>query len=103
MLGGSQSFDVLANQTAEVRVVVKRQQPKATAGFETDTRLDEFVITSIVPGGLAERAGLAIGDIVVNFAEIASTIFRGEPGATVKLVIERDDKQRTVTLTLEKP
>jgi len=109
---GDAQVTVIANQVVEVTVVLRGppDRPHGVAGFEVEAQLDDVLVASIVAGGPAERAGLAVGDVIVEadgnkpwsnrFVEVLE---RKGPGATVKLVIERDDKQRTVTLTLGAP
>jgi C-terminal processing protease CtpA/Prc len=108
---GGQAFELAAGGTMELRVVMKNQDKedrrRGVMGFQLARHLDDFVVSAVTPGGPAEKAGLAAGDIIekVNDKEFedGGDALYGEPGSTVKLTIERDDKERTITLTLGTP
>jgi serine protease Do len=65
-------------------------------------------ISSVAPGLPAERAGLQMGDVVVQLegtpvhtvAELQDRIARLQPGAKVRLSLIRDGRQRDVTVEL---
>lgn len=106
-----QTITVVANETVEVRITMRAvaPPPRGNAGFATEIQLGEILVASIVAGGPAERAGLAVGDVLLEldgvkfgpYYDPVPQIQQEGPGAVVKLTIERDDKPRTITLTLD--
>lgn len=65
-------------------------------------------VTKITPGGAAEKAGLAVGDILLSIGgeritssdELSAALYSYKAGDTVQLVIYRGHRQMNVTLTL---
>jgi len=65
-------------------------------------------VVSLVTGGPAQKAGLAVGDLIVTFdgkpvatADALSGLVQGrQPGDTVQVVVERNGSSRTVSVTL---
>lgn len=65
-------------------------------------------VTKITPGGAAEKAGLAVGDILLSIGgeritssdELSAALYSYKAGDTVQLVIYRGHRQINVTLTL---
>lgn len=64
------------------------------------------VVTEVVPGSPAERAGLTVGDTILSInglaatAQVMSAPF--EPGDTVRLRVRRDGRERDVRLVAER-
>ena len=65
-------------------------------------------VVQLVSGGPAQKAGIAVGDLIVTFdgkpvstADALSGLVQGrQPGDTVQVVIERNGSSRTVSVTL---
>jgi putative serine protease PepD len=65
-------------------------------------------VVSVVAGGPAAKAGIAMGDLIVSFggkpvatADSLSGLVQGrQPGDTVQVVVERNGSSRTVSVTL---
>jgi S1-C subfamily serine protease len=65
-------------------------------------------IASITPGGPAARAGLKVGDIIVQIdnqsvsdaASLGDALLNSSPGSTVQIHIYRGNQQMNVTVTL---
>jgi len=82
-----------------------RMVPLSGAASET---LGAEVI-SVEPGEAAERAGLREGDVIValngeTFTEevpLVNRLMKHQPGDSVKLTIQRDGREQTVTVTLD--
>ena len=107
----SETITVVANETLEVKITMSppKPEPRGLAGFDTEEQLDDERVSSVTAGGPAERAGIAIGDVLVDVdgrkarGGSVELIERRGPGAIVKLKLERDDKELSVTLTLGTP
>jgi serine protease Do len=73
----------------------------------TDVPIGATVVR-VTPGGVAERAGLRAGDLIVGFeqdrvefpAQLARWVSTSKPGTTVQLVWVRDDLQHSARVTL---
>jgi serine protease Do len=67
------------------------------------------VISSVLPGGPAARAGLKAGDVVVGYdgrevknnRELVDMVVRTAPGTSVPLRVVRDRKETTISVTVE--
>jgi serine protease Do len=86
-------------------------QPAAYLGIEVryvpalrrSSFISGLVLTDVVEGGPADRAGLIIGDVIVAFAEITivdqeslpATLLKLQPGAPVNISVLRGDDLRT--------
>jgi putative serine protease PepD len=73
---------------------------------------DGALLQSVTPGGPADRAGLAPGDLVVGLAgkpvrnpsNLGQAVLARKPGDTVEVVVQRDGDRRTLRVTLgERP
>ena len=77
-------------------------------GVKGDGRSDAAKVTSVVPGGPAEKAGLQAGDVIVrfagqpvkDFAALQAFVNDSQPGDKVALEINRGGKSSTVELVL---
>jgi serine protease Do len=66
------------------------------------------IIGSVEPGSAAERAGLKRGDVIVSFNgspvrdtnSLRNRVAETKPGTSVPVVINRDGREQTVTVTL---
>ena len=86
------------------------ERPRASAGMTVESQLGETLVATVAPSGPAAKAGVAVGDVVLELdgdkltpwgaQTVTDAIHWGEVGSTVKLVLERDDKTLTVSVTL---
>ncbi|NQU21734.1 MAG: trypsin-like peptidase domain-containing protein [Candidatus Nealsonbacteria bacterium] len=68
-------------------------------------------ITSVASGSAAEKAGVKVDDLLKSVdgkamksvRQVVDTIGSHPPGRTIKLVVERDDKELELTATLGRP
>jgi serine protease Do len=68
-----------------------------------------LVVSEVVPGGPAERAGLAEGDVILeidgnpirDWGQFRTLIANSAPGTEVNLLIFRDGERSTMSVTLE--
>ncbi len=110
--GGSATVQVVAGQTARVDVV-ERARPRvhAESGLVLEDQLSDVMVKALAANGPAQRAGIAVGDVVVEVDGSPVTGMRARmtldwieerpAGSTIKLAIERGDKRLTMSLTLE--
>lgn len=71
---------------------------------------DGIYIAQVVDGGAGDKAGLKQGDKITkidnkevnSIEEAKSTIRSHSPGDTIKVTVERNGKEKTVSVTLEK-
>jgi putative serine protease PepD len=65
-------------------------------------------VVELVGGGPAERAGLAVGDLIVSFDgkpvgsadSLSALVQTRQPGDSVQVVVERNGSSRTISVTL---
>ena len=77
----------------------------STGDAETGTGA---VVSEVVPGGPADVAGLQPGDRIVSIAgrevmrsdDVAAAVSNSQPGRDVKVQVQRDDDERTLTVKL---
>ncbi|HEV7865251.1 MAG TPA: trypsin-like peptidase domain-containing protein [Acidimicrobiia bacterium] len=85
--------------------------PTAFLGVSTTETADGSggaQVVQLVAGGPAQKAGIAVGDLIVTFdgkpvatADALSGLVQNrQPGDTVQVVVERNGSSRTVSLTL---
>ena len=85
--------------------------PTAFLGVSTTETSDGSagaLVVSLVSGGPAQRAGIAVGDLIVSFdgkpvagADTLSGLVQArQPGDTVQVVVERNGSSRTVSVIL---
>ncbi len=88
-------------------VQVQDLTPELAQAFDIPNRKG-VVITAVIPGSAAEKAGLKPGDIIVaindrpveDSADVRNTIGLIRVGSRVKLTILRDGKERTIHATI---
>lgn len=108
--GDRPSYVALAEPRPEPRGAPgDRPAGQVLFGIVGDTRAgDGLRLTSVLPGGGAERAGLREGDVIIRFAgqsvdrfETLRTMVGGRrPGDVVEVVYLRDGEDRTAQATL---
>jgi len=67
------------------------------------------IVSSVAPGGAAEKAGVEPGDVIVEFNgrpinstnELQSNVTSTKPGSSVSVKVMRDRKERTVNVTVD--
>jgi carboxyl-terminal processing protease len=83
----------------------------AGVGIQVDVRDGWLVVIAPMPGSPAERAGIQPGDRIVEIAgrsakgwtlEEATSAFRGAPGTTLSLRVERPGLLGALPYTLER-
>jgi S1-C subfamily serine protease len=78
---------------------------RAAAGIEADKGA---YVSEVVPGEAAEAAGIRIGDVLLEIDghdiagpdDVGEIILEHDPGDEVKIVLERDGAERTITVEL---
>ena len=114
---GSANTTLAAGGTAQVNVVVQSRSTvyaRSYAGLEFETRLSDVVVAKVEAGGPGDKAGIKPGDALQKIGDRgvdgdwgADNVLRmlevRPPGTELKLTIERDDKEQTVTLKLDPP
>ena len=97
---------VLAQKPALTRLPLD----SAFIGIQLHQVTDGVEITGVLPSGGAARAGLKVGDVIVEVegerifepAELMSVVHEHKPGDKVKVRYRRDGKYDEVTVTLTK-
>ncbi|MDE3138070.1 MAG: M61 family metallopeptidase [Acidobacteriota bacterium] len=86
--------------------VQTEQAPVADPGFEWQAGAGGAQVTEVTPGGAAEKAGIAEGDVVISADGVPLPRYAGfwiaehKPGETVQLRVAREGKQLALPLTL---
>ena len=76
----------------------RTRQPRAWIGFYPQVHEDAVVVTGVVPGGPADRAGLSRGDVlltvdaepVADLRELYTALWRKQPGQALDLQVLRE-------------
>jgi hypothetical protein len=111
------STTVEAGGTAHIDIVLKAGAAAFTrsyAGLQFETRLSDVVVKQVESKSPGEAAGVKVGDVLEKIGERAvdgrwgaenvQRMIESRPaGTSVKLTIERDDKEQTVEVKLEAP
>jgi hypothetical protein len=85
------------------------RQPKTATGHPRKglgMTMKNYTITSVAQGGAAEKAGIEEGDVILKIDGQPTTgdeiqdaaRITGNPGATVELLIRRNDQERVIPL-----
>jgi S1-C subfamily serine protease len=86
-----------------------RDVPRAFLGVRTRSAADGGVaVAGVTARGPADRGGVRAGDVIVEIAgqpvrdpdDIAAAVNSRRPGDEVRIVVERGDDRRTLTVTL---
>ena len=84
--------------------------PRGFTGIEYDEKDGKVVVTRVLPGGPADRAGIKAGDVVVSVKdteidsakEFVKALAKTHAGTKVKFTVSRGGKERDVTVELGK-
>lgn len=111
---GSTTATVTAGQAVRVQIAIsagpRQDERKAQAGMKLEEQLGDVMVESVTPDGPAARAGVQRGDVLVKINDVdvkrlghygaVSAIEDAPIDEPLKLVLERNDKQLSVSLTL---
>lgn len=83
------------------------RKPRAWVGFFPQLFGDGILISGVVPGGPAERAGVARGDLILSFEgrvvaslrDLYRELWRRAPGESVSVQVLRDQAIHSVSIT----
>jgi hypothetical protein len=102
---------VVAHQSVNVELVTNGGfESGRDLGMELDNQLSDVVVSSVVPNGPAAKAGIVVGDALDSVdgrkvqrfqAEMIMNQLAYAPGNDHTIVLERKDKEVTVTLKLD--
>ncbi len=105
----SGEVSVVAGQTARLDLeafVSRSDAPVLDLGLGIEVQLGEVMVKSLVPGGIAQRGGLAVGDVIIEVNDrtvgeyTLMMLESNMTGTSLKFDIERADKPMTITLAL---
>lgn len=91
-------------------VGIRYEVQEIPENYRTGLPVDYGVVVSDVsPGGPADKAGIKKGDVIVKidntqiktFVDMRKYLFTKKPGDTVQVTFYRDNKQQTVSVTLD--
>lgn len=77
--------------------------------FEGDAKGHAVALSTVLPGGAADRAGLRVGDELLTIDDapidwefdVAKALYRADPGDEVRLLVRRDGEQLPFAFRLE--
>lgn len=111
-----EQVEVAAGSVTNVPVTLEDRgaATRKHAGLTLEDQLDEVLVKTVEPNGAAARAGLAVGDALVTVdgysigrhqSDYAMRLIESPRGdaASVSIVVERGDKQLTLTLKHDAP
>jgi S1-C subfamily serine protease len=93
-------------------------KPKGSIGVKVSAETGSVVVVETIPGSPAEKAGLKAGDVVVkvndhkvkekdatqdDVMEMVKEVVKHDPGSKIKVTVKRDDKEKTIEVTVGKP
>jgi S1-C subfamily serine protease len=91
---------------------------KGSIGVKISAETGSVVVVETIPGSPAEKAGIKAGDVIVqvndhkvkekdatndDVAEMVKEVVKNEPGTRIKVIVKRDDKEKTIEVTVGKP
>jgi len=104
---------VTAGQSASVQLTSTQSDPGGREiGMELDNQLSEVVVETVAPGGPAAAAGIVVGDVISSVdgrkvgryqADMIEKQLEYDEKNDHTIVLERSDKEVTVTLKLGPP
>jgi serine protease Do len=67
------------------------------------------IVSSVIPGGAAQKAGIQPGDVILEFngkkvtttAELQSTVTATKPGTAAPVKLMRDKQEKTISVTVD--
>ncbi len=94
-----------------VGVMVQDLTPPLASAFHLPEDAEGALVTSVSPNSPAEKAGIQIGDIiqqaggesVKNATQLRNTVGLTRVGQTIKIVLYRQGKSQTISVTSEDP
>ncbi len=104
---GSKAAESAYLLLTKIRDGFSQQQPaKERTATGIGMTMKNYTITLVAQGGAAEKAGLKKGDIILKINDEPTTgdevkdaiKIMGKPGATVKLLIKRNNQERVINL-----
>jgi len=111
--GGSEGigFAIPADLAQKVAASLKKQGRVARGWLGVSTGpapRSGALVVAVQPGGPADRAGLAAGDVIVRFGDrpiaepddVAELTLELEPGTQVPIEVQRNGKRQTMDVTL---
>ena len=99
---GSKAAESAYVLLTKIRDGFSQQQPaKERTATGIGMTMKNYTITSVAPGGAAEKAGLQKGDVILKINdeptsgdEVKDAVrIMGKPGATVKLLVKRNNQE----------
>ncbi len=105
--------NVIAGQTVHVDLAASARSPsrRGHAGLAFEDQFGLAMVASVEPGGPADRAGIAVGDVLLKIDDKALDNGAGgaalwmleehPAGSSLQLTIERGENQLVLNLTLE--
>ncbi len=113
-LGAGQSplgIGVISTEAREIRDFGAYNPSRGRLGISLGAGNAEVSITLVEPDSGAEKAGLKIGDVIIDIdgrsmtsiRQVIDTVGSHRPGQTLDVRVRRDGKELTVTATLGKP
>lgn len=97
-------------QAPEALAFAMADQPKTMIGIRMDDEAEgEVVLTEVIKGLPAERAGLLTGDVLIKVAgvrvekvtDIRETLKDKNPGDKVEVIVKREGAEKTFQVTLD--
>ena len=90
-------------------VTIQSLTPDLATAFKVQ-RTNGALVSDVVSGGPADRAGIKSGDVIIHFndtpvedsRELKLRVAETPPGSKVSLVIDRSGEQKTMNLTVDK-
>ena len=99
------AIDALRAERPDLAVI---RRGSASMGVEGVERPHGFLVVSVNPGGGAEDAGLEPGDCIIKVGDVSANSFRAvanliashSPGDVIPMIIERDETEMKLSVTL---
>ncbi|WP_456379525.1 DegQ family serine endoprotease [Thiolapillus sp.] len=97
-------------QRGQLGVVMQDMTPELAAAFDIEHRRGA-VVTQVLPGSAADKAGLVSGDIIISIDDkevadggaLRNAVGMLRAGSTISLTIIRDGKQKNIRATIALP
>ena len=90
------------------KVVLKRRRPVLGCVMQHGERAGEVLVQRLLPGGPAEKAGLKLGDQILqadgiqvrSVYQVVSLVLKKQPGDRITLLVRRGERTHRFTVTL---